>query len=129
MPVLSYLHQLFTVDTCHAYIHTLRWKIAHASVPVARARMSIRGGITTTDLGANVTGATAASAPSMTSPRPCSTLKPYLRGFRGLSKCNVPGYLGFFQFLRNFRHKNAFEQAELICRRPRASHGEQSQVG
>lgn len=23
-------------------------------------------------------------------------------------------YLGFFQFLRNFRHRNAFEQAELI---------------
>lgn len=26
MPVLSYLHQLFPGDTCHAYIHTLRWK-------------------------------------------------------------------------------------------------------
>jgi transposase-like protein len=43
-----------------------------------------------------------------------SLLKPYLRVFRGLSKCNLPGYLGFFQFLRNFRHMNAFEQAELI---------------
>ena len=26
MPILSYLHQLFNVDTCHIYIHTLRWK-------------------------------------------------------------------------------------------------------
>jgi hypothetical protein len=25
-----------------------------------------------------------------------------------------PGYVGFFQFLRNFRQLNAFEQAELI---------------
>jgi hypothetical protein len=27
---------------------------------------------------------------------------------------NLPGYLGFFQFLRNFRQLTAFEQAELI---------------
>jgi hypothetical protein len=33
---------------------------------------------------------------------------------RGVSKCNLPGYIGFFQFLRNFRQHNAFEQAELI---------------
>ena len=43
-----------------------------------------------------------------------SLLKPYLRGFRGISKTNLPGYLGFFQFLRNFRQLNAFEQAEMI---------------
>jgi transposase-like protein len=43
-----------------------------------------------------------------------SLLKPYLRVFRGISKFNLPGYLGFFQFLRNFRSQNAFEQAELI---------------
>jgi len=43
-----------------------------------------------------------------------SLLKPYLRVFRGLSKTNLPGYLGFFQFLRNFRAQNAFTQAELI---------------
>src|SRR5215831_108843 len=43
-----------------------------------------------------------------------SLLKPYLRVFRGLSKYNLPGYVGFFQFLRNFRQYNAFEQAELI---------------
>jgi transposase len=43
-----------------------------------------------------------------------SLLKPYLRVFRGVSKFNLPGYLGFFQFLRNFRQHNAFEQAELI---------------
>jgi hypothetical protein len=43
-----------------------------------------------------------------------SLLKPYLRVFRGLSKLNLPAYVGFFQFLRNFRQQNAFEQAELI---------------
>jgi len=43
-----------------------------------------------------------------------SLLKPYLRVFRGLSKTNLPGYLGFFPFLRHFRQQNAFEQAELI---------------
>jgi transposase-like protein len=45
-----------------------------------------------------------------------SLLKPYLRVFRGISKLNLPGYLGFFQFLRNVRQQNAFEQAELILR-------------
>jgi hypothetical protein len=25
--------------------------------------------------------------------------------FRGVSKGNLPGYLGFFQFLRNFRQQ------------------------
>jgi transposase-like protein len=43
-----------------------------------------------------------------------SLLKPYLRVFRGIGKCNLPGYLGFFQFLRNTRQQKAFEQAELI---------------
>jgi transposase-like protein len=43
-----------------------------------------------------------------------SLLKPYLRVFRGLSKGNLPGYLGFFQFLRNVHQRNACEQAELI---------------
>ena len=43
-----------------------------------------------------------------------SLLKPYLRVFRGLSKTNLPGYVRFFQFLRNFRHQNACEQAEMI---------------
>ena len=45
-----------------------------------------------------------------------SLLKPYLRVFRGISQYNLPGYVGFFQFLRNFRQQNAFEQAELILR-------------
>ena len=43
-----------------------------------------------------------------------SLLKPYLRVFRGISKTNLPGYLGFFQFLRNYRQLTAFEQAEMI---------------
>jgi len=29
-------------------------------------------------------------------------------------KTNLPGYVGFFQFLRNFHQLTAFEQAELI---------------
>ena len=41
-------------------------------------------------------------------------MRTYLRVFRGLSKGNLPGDVGFFQFLRNFRQQNAFEQAELI---------------
>ena len=45
-----------------------------------------------------------------------SLLKPYLRVFRGISKFNLPGYVRFFQFLRNFRQHNACEQAELILR-------------
>jgi hypothetical protein len=43
-----------------------------------------------------------------------SLLKPYLRVFRGLSKPYLPGYLGFWQFVRNFRQQHACEQAELI---------------
>jgi transposase-like protein len=43
-----------------------------------------------------------------------SLLKPYLRVFRGVSKFTLPGYIGFFQFLRNFRQRNAFKQAERI---------------
>src|SRR4029453_3416097 len=43
-----------------------------------------------------------------------SLLKPYLRVFRGISKTHLPGYVGFFQFLRNFRQLTAFEQAEMI---------------
>src|SRR5262245_57285723 len=43
-----------------------------------------------------------------------SLLKSYLRAFRGVSKTNLPGYVGFFQFLRNFHQLTAFEQAEMI---------------
>jgi hypothetical protein len=45
-----------------------------------------------------------------------SLLKPSLRVFRDVSKGNLSGYVGFFQFLRNFRQQNACEQAELILR-------------
>src|SRR5215813_2865896 len=43
-----------------------------------------------------------------------SLLKPYLRVFRGINKTNLPGYVSFFQFLRNFHQLTAFEQAEMI---------------
>ena len=45
-----------------------------------------------------------------------SLLKPYLRVLRGVRKGNLPYPGRFFQFLRNFRQPNAFEQAELIMR-------------
>jgi hypothetical protein len=41
-------------------------------------------------------------------------LKPYWRVLRGISKTTLPGYGGFFQFLRNFQQLTAFAQAELI---------------
>jgi transposase-like protein len=44
----------------------------------------------------------------------CSLVKPSLRVFRGISTYNLPGYVEFFQFLRNVRQHNACEQAELI---------------
>jgi hypothetical protein len=40
-----------------------------------------------------------------------SLLKPYRRVFRGVSKYNLPGCMGFLQFLRNFHPLTAFEQA------------------
>src|SRR5262245_20491616 len=43
-----------------------------------------------------------------------SLLKPYLRVFRGISNTNLPGYVGFLQFLRNLHQLTAFEQAEMI---------------
>jgi hypothetical protein len=48
-------------------------KIAHRTVPGPTAMRSILGAITTTDRGANATGAMAASAPATTSPIPCCT--------------------------------------------------------
>ena len=43
-----------------------------------------------------------------------SLLKPYLRVFRGVSKTTLPGYVGFFQFLRNFVSTLHSSKAELI---------------
>jgi ISXO2-like transposase domain len=43
-----------------------------------------------------------------------SLLKAYVRVFRGVSQTHLPGYVGFFQFLRNVHQLTAFEQAELI---------------
>lgn len=43
-----------------------------------------------------------------------SLLRPFLVVFRGIGKGNLPGYVGFFQFLRNFRNLNAFQQTEAI---------------
>ena len=43
-----------------------------------------------------------------------SLLKSYVRVLRGVSTTNLPGYGGFFQFLRNLYQLTAFEQAEMI---------------
>jgi hypothetical protein len=40
--------------------------------------------------------------------------KPDLRVCRGVSKLNLPGYVGFLQCLRHFRPHNACEPVELI---------------
>ena len=43
-----------------------------------------------------------------------SLLKSSVRVFRGVSTTHLPGYVGFFQFLRNLYQLTAFEQAEMI---------------
>jgi transposase-like protein len=43
-----------------------------------------------------------------------SLLRPYLDVFRGIGKANLPGYIGFFQFMRNHSPLNAFQQSEMI---------------
>jgi transposase-like protein len=43
-----------------------------------------------------------------------SLLRVFLAIFRGIGKHNLPGYIGFFQFMRNFRNLNACQQAEVI---------------
>ena len=52
--------------------------------------------------------------PANRAERLCSLRKPYLRVLRGLSKGNLPGDVGFLQFLRNVHQLTAFEQAEMI---------------
>ena len=39
MSVLSYVHQLFNVDQCQAYIHTLRWKDRPLQCPRCQPRI------------------------------------------------------------------------------------------
>jgi transposase-like protein len=43
-----------------------------------------------------------------------SLLRPFLVVFRGINKHNLSGYIGFYQFLRNYRKLNAFQQTSLI---------------
>jgi hypothetical protein len=40
MPMLSSLHQLFNADTCHASLHTLRWKDRPLPCPRCQSRDS-----------------------------------------------------------------------------------------
>ena len=49
MPVLSYIHQLFSADTCQTYIRTLRWKDRTLNVLVVRAMPLVSGAPTTID--------------------------------------------------------------------------------
>jgi transposase-like protein len=126
--VLSHLHHLFNAAQCQAYIHTLRWK----DRPAIIAWVSRQGAVViqatkdftvqtvqkAADLavhaGSRLYTDSASSYRAVQGYVHFSLLKPYLRMFRGISKFNLPGYLGFFQFLRNFRQRNACEQAELI---------------
>jgi hypothetical protein len=103
MPVLSYVHHLFDVNQCHAYIHTLRWKDRSLQCPRCQSQdVDTKKEYARGDVHEN-------RAECL-----FSLLKPYLQVLRGLSKRNLPGYVSFFQFLRNFRSQNACEQAELI---------------
>jgi len=43
-----------------------------------------------------------------------SLLRPYLVVFRGIGKANLPGYTGFFQFMRNHCELSACQQSEMI---------------
>ena len=43
MSMLSYLHQLFNTDTCHAYFHTLRWKDRPLQCHKRQDKLSIVG--------------------------------------------------------------------------------------
>jgi hypothetical protein len=38
MPVLSYVHPLFKVEQCHAYLHTLRWQERPLRCPRCRSQ-------------------------------------------------------------------------------------------
>ncbi len=185
MLVRSHLHQRFNVNTCHAYIHTLRlclpcssrriareldvhirtrdrgcWWLRHAALSYEMDRPIIawvsRQGPVVVQAVKDFTVKTVQQAVDLAvqtgsrlytdsassyqvlqgyrhdfvnhtqqeyargevhenrAERLFSLLKPYLRVFRGISKINLPGYVGFFQFLRNVRHQNAFAQAEMI---------------
>ena len=86
MPILSYLHQLFNADTCHAYLHTLRWQDRPLQCPRCQRQNSVFGVITTTGRGSNATGSTAVGAPSTTlvhrrvPSREKSPLPPFVKG-------------------------------------------------
>ena len=66
MPVLSYVHHLFDVNRCHAYLHTLRWYDRPLQCPRCQSQDDDPWGTMTT-LAANAPGVTVASAPAMTS--------------------------------------------------------------
>jgi hypothetical protein len=63
MPVLSYVYELFNVDQCQAYIHTLRWKDRPLQCPRCQSHNVDPWGTYHDRPGASATGATAASAP------------------------------------------------------------------
>jgi hypothetical protein len=95
MPVLSHLHHLLkpnsakrTFVRCEGYVHEFvnhtQKEYARGDVHEHRAECLF------------------------------SSLKPYRRVCRGVSKYTLPGYVGFFHCLRNCRPWNAFAQAERI---------------
>jgi hypothetical protein len=56
MPVLSYIHQLFNADTCHVYIHTLRWKDRPLQCPRCQSQDVDPWGTYHSDLAASAIG-------------------------------------------------------------------------
>ena len=63
MPMLSSLHQLFNADTCHAYIHTLRWKDRPLQCPRCHSQHVGPRARTITGRDATAIGAMAVGAP------------------------------------------------------------------
>jgi hypothetical protein len=43
MLTLSHVHQLFSPEQCHAYIHALRWNDRSLQCPRCRAQMFVPG--------------------------------------------------------------------------------------
>src|SRR5215510_16238375 len=72
MSTLSYLHQLFNIDQYHPYIHTLRWQDRSLQCPRCQSQDVDPWGTYHYPPGCKRYWYTAASVPSLISPRPCS---------------------------------------------------------
>ena len=72
MPTLSYVHQLFSADTCQTYLGALRWKERPLQCPRCQSHVVGHWGTYHYRPGLHATGVMAVGAPLTTSPTPCS---------------------------------------------------------